>query len=34
MGKIKNEIGNTYHNLTVIKQSPNRSSDNRIQWIC
>lgn len=34
MGKIKNEIGNTYHNLTVIKQSPKRSSDNRIQWIC
>ena len=34
MGKIKNEIGNIYHNLTVIEQSQNRSSDNRIQWVC
>lgn len=32
MGIVKNEIGNTYHNLTVIERAPNKN--NRAQWIC
>lgn len=30
----KNELGNTYGNLTVIAESPTRSKDGKVQWEC
>lgn len=33
MGKIKNEVGNTYGYLTVIERAPN-NSENRAMWLC
>ena len=33
MGKIKNEVGNTYGYLTVIQRMPN-NSENRAMWLC
>lgn len=33
MSKLKNEIGNTYGNLTVVERGPN-NKNGRAQWLC